>query len=284
MLYKEYSPIEYLSHHVESFWEIINNIGPSESENFIIPPEMNFEIILVSQPIFLKFIKSYEWYKLNKGIYFIGLITQSLVYNIQFGNKIFGIRLKPFALSNIIKVPLCNLINRIINIQNIFDINKEDFSLIRKINRNTEDNKIDLTTKFISRMIEINHNIDQTLRAQLNYIKNHRGDIKVSRICDNFNVSKVTLRHNFLSNIGLTAKDVSKIWRFNHFLTLVKKNPLYNLTQLSLEAGYYDQSHFIKEFHFFVGISPKKFLKYNYHIDISQERIDRRFNSYYAPS
>lgn len=284
MLYKEYSPDEYLSHHVESFWEIVNNVGLTESESFIIPPEMNFEIIIVNQPILLKFIKSNEWYKLNKGIYFIGLITQGLIYNIRFGNKIFGIRLKPFSLSNVIKFPLCRLNNRIISIQNIFDINKEDFSIIGMTTSSKESNKINLVTNFISRLIETNHNIDQTLRAQLNYIKNQRGNIKISSICEDFYVSKVTLRHNFLNNVGLTAKEVSRIWRFNHFLTLINKNPLSNLTQLSLEAGYYDQSHFIREFHSFVGISPGKFFKNNYYIDISQERIDRRFNSYYAPS
>ena len=284
MLYKEYIPEDYLSHHVESFWEIVNNTGPAESESFFIPPEMNYEIIIVSQPILLRFIKSNEWFKLNKGIYFIGLITQSLIFNIRLGSKISGIRLKPFSLSNILKVPLCQLNNRIISIQNIFNINNKDFLITEMAKSSIEDNKIEITANFVSKLIGINQNIDQTLRAQLNYIKNNRGNIKISRICEDFNVSKVTLRHNFLNKIGLTAKQVSKIWRFNNFLTLINKNPLSNLTQLSLEAGYFDQSHFIKEFHFFVGIAPKKFFKYNYYLDISQERIDRRFNSYYAPS
>ena len=284
MLYKEYIPEDYLSHHVESFWEIINNAGPAESGSLFIPPEMNYEIIIVNEPILLRFIKSNECYQLNKGIYFIGLITQSMIFNIRSGSKIFGIRLKPFSLSNILKIPLCKLNNRIISIQNIFKIDKEDFSITGIAKSSVEDNKIKITTSFISKLIGINQNIDQTLRAQLNYIKNHRGNSKISRICEDFNVSKVTLRHNFLNKVGLTAKEVSKIWRFNNFLTLINKNPLSNLTQLSLEAGYFDQSHFIKEFQSFIGIAPKKFFKYNYYIDISQERIDRRFNSYYAPS
>jgi AraC-like DNA-binding protein len=32
------------------------------------------------------------------------------------------------------------------------------------------------------------------------------------------------------------------------------------LTHIGLEAGYYDQSHFIKDFKEFSGTSPKKFL------------------------
>ena len=95
MLYKEYCPIDYLSHHVESFWEIENNSVLIESESFIMPPEMNYDIIVVREPISIKFIKGEEWYKLNAGIYFIGLLTQSLIYNIRFGNKIFSITLHP---------------------------------------------------------------------------------------------------------------------------------------------------------------------------------------------
>lgn len=156
-------------------------------------------------------------------------------------------------------------------------------SIISILDSKIETRKIDLATNFISRIIGANYTIDQTLRSQLNYIKNHKGNLKVSSIWEKFNVSKVTLRNRFLENIGLTAKEISKIYRFNNFLTLIYKNPLSSLTQLSLEAGYYDQSHFIKEFRSFIGISPNLFLRKNYNLNISQERIERRFSSYYAP-
>jgi AraC-like DNA-binding protein len=57
----------------------------------------------------------------------------------------------------------------------------------------------------------------------------------------------------------MSPKQFSKISRLQAALKLIGQGAFNNLTDLALEAGYYDQAHFIKDFREFTGVSPKQF-------------------------
>lgn len=71
----------------------------------------------------------------------------------------------------------------------------------------------------------------------------------------------ITARHMqqlFLQTTGLTPKLYSQINRFQHSLRLVTaKNT--SLTSIAYECGYSDQSHFIREFKTFTGVTPSAY-------------------------
>ena len=137
---------------------------------------------------------------------------------------------------------------------------------------------------FVYQLLGKAFQIDQTFRAQLNYILDRKGLIKVNHLLSSFSISKVTLRNHFLDKMGLAPKKVSRIWRINYFLQLKKMKPQENLTQLCLEAGFYDQAHFIKEFRHFYGTNPKQFFRQESKLlKISQGIISRRFTNQYDP-
>ena len=126
--------------------------------------------------------------------------------------------------------------------------------------------------------------IDQQFRDQINFILDRKGVLKVQELFAEFQVSKVTLHKHFLRKMGLSPKQVSRIWRLNYFLQLQRNTQNRKLTELALEAGYYDQAHFIREFHRFFPYSPNRILQSNSQLlQISQGIIDRRFSNLYDP-
>ena len=151
------------------------------------------------------------------------------------------------------------------------------------IHENSFDQRVSKAIILMFEMIEKNHEIDQDLRNQLNYILDNKGKVNISSIHKNFNINKFTLRNHFIERVGLTAKEIAKIWRFNNFLSLLNQSDPQNLTGLTLEAGYYDQSHGIKDFRSYLYHSPKNYLNNDLYINISKERISRRFAGYYDP-
>jgi AraC-like DNA-binding protein len=60
----------------------------------------------------------------------------------------------------------------------------------------------------------------------------------------------------FTRYIGLTPKLFARIERFQCALALVQSNEDREWSALALDAGYYDQSHMIREFVAFTGFSP----------------------------
>src|SRR5262245_30606166 len=77
----------------------------------------------------------------------------------------------------------------------------------------------------------------------------------------------------FKAEVGITPKLFSRIQRFQQTRTFIQQNPSPNWASLALDLGYFDQSHFIREFLEFSGLSPtdylnrhKRFIKHDIHV------------------
>lgn len=59
----------------------------------------------------------------------------------------------------------------------------------------------------------------------------------------------------------MTPKLFSRIRRFQRTRTFIQQNPWPNWAALAVDLGYFDQSHLIREFLEFAGVSPTDYLK-----------------------
>ena len=53
-----------------------------------------------------------------------------------------------------------------------------------------------------------------------------------------------------------------KIIRFQNTLDEMTSNSSDGFNSLAMQGGYYDQSHMVKEFKSFVGLTPENYIKY----------------------
>jgi AraC-like DNA-binding protein len=83
----------------------------------------------------------------------------------------------------------------------------------------------------------------------------------------------------FKGEVGMTPKLFSRIQRFQQARTLIQQNPSPNWSALALDLGYFDQSHLIREFLEFSGLSPTDYL------DLHKSLIERdmRIKSNHLP-
>jgi AraC-like DNA-binding protein len=77
----------------------------------------------------------------------------------------------------------------------------------------------------------------------------------ISNVASRYGISSRYLQKLFLQYTGLTPKLYNKINRFQRSLRLVSQNDL-SLTSIAYDCGYFDQSHFIREFKSFTGYTP----------------------------
>ena len=102
--------------------------------------------------------------------------------------------------------------------------------------------------------------------------KNHAGPT-VREAAKYIGLSQRRFIQIFKDEVGLTPKLFSRIQRFQQTRTFIEQNPFPDWTTLALDFGYFDQSHFIREFFEFSGLSPtdymnhrKRFLQNNTHV------------------
>ncbi|MFT4535263.1 MAG: methylphosphotriester-DNA--protein-cysteine methyltransferase [Saprospiraceae bacterium] len=286
MQYSEMLPDDVYTRHVESYWHVASCKGTEASPLELLLPTCTFNIIVTDQPCYVKLTSESKWVSLRPGALFFGQRNCSVQIKSKRHLNLCGIRFKPFAFANIITTPVFQLNDSFIPLDKIFPINSVTCSLIQKlIETNELDNKTRLLDELMSDLFkQSSFSIDEQLRAQLNYILDRKGLVKVKDIFEEFNISKVTLHKNFINKVGLTPKKVSQIWRMNHLLQMKEEFPEENLTSLCLNAGFYDQAHFIKDFKLLFGLAPRKYFNQNIQLlKVAHMNISRRFTNQYDP-
>jgi len=91
------------------------------------------------------------------------------------------------------------------------------------------------------------------------YIVDNHGQVRVDDLAFDAGMSARQLRRLFMEQLGLSPKHFCRVIRFRHSLVRMRGRSRGDLTQVALEAGYYDQAHFINEFREFSGYSPGEF-------------------------
>ena len=79
----------------------------------------------------------------------------------------------------------------------------------------------------------------------------------VQSLADQLGVTSATLRNDFRVHVGVSPKSLIRMARIYRVLRDGGVNK--NLTDLSLEMGYFDQAHFINEFKKVLGVTPSKY-------------------------
>jgi AraC-like DNA-binding protein len=81
----------------------------------------------------------------------------------------------------------------------------------------------------------------------------------VSEIVDQIGLSSRRFIQIFKEEVGMTPKLFHRISRFQEVLSRMANNTAMEWTEIALECGYYDQSHFIKDFQAFSGLNPSEY-------------------------
>lgn len=90
-------------------------------------------------------------------------------------------------------------------------------------------------------------------------IDHANGLLPVNQLTDGLYITERSLERRFEQVMGIGPKQFSRIVRLQHCLKLHRQRPTLSLTELAYSAGYYDQSHFIREFGQLAGITPKQY-------------------------
>ena len=89
------------------------------------------------------------------------------------------------------------------------------------------------------------------------------GNVNISKLLEDAFMSRRKFERHFLRRVGLSPKYYARIRRYGYLCSLIAGRRSVSWDQLLYQAGYYDQSHFIKDFKEFSGLSPSHYLLTN---------------------
>ncbi len=87
-----------------------------------------------------------------------------------------------------------------------------------------------------------------------------RGDTSVASLAEGLGQSPRQLIADFREHVGLPPKTMGRILRFDRAMSALRRGATADFALIAAEAGYYDQSHFNREFRAFTGMTPTEYV------------------------
>lgn len=154
------------------------------------------------------------------------------------------------------KIPPHELFGQSISTENVFlSIELVEISE-RLAEAETNRDRIEIMEAFLLRKL-IHRKPDHLVDHAIHIIKKQSGAIRIKELATSLHISQDPFEKRFRALIGSTPKQYASIVRLRNLIRKYPSNA--SLTEASYEAGYFDQSHFIKDFRLFTGHTPKDF-------------------------
>lgn len=190
-----------------------------------------------------------------------GQNNKTRVFNIDSSFGIFGVYFYPHAVSLLFNIPTIDLTNQIADLNEL--LGQSGKELEEKIMLAKNHNiRIRILENFFMQKLSVNYKAQLPVFGAIKTIIQNKGLVKVNKIVGNYFLSERQFERQFCKFAGLSPKLFSRIVRFHSAMDQYGNNSK-SLTKIALDCGYYDQSHFIRDFKEFSGLNPKDFFSGN---------------------
>ena len=189
---------------------------------------------------------------LPKAVSF-GITRRFLHFTFSDSVTLFVVIFNPGFASSITDKPLNEFFERFIPMNEFFN-SKTNMNIIQQLRKQqSHSDMISVIEKFLISKI-VSKDSDTIIYDSISKIKKEKGLISIKDMVCELPISRDTFEKRFRHQVGTTPKKYASIVRFRNLFEKSFANE--NLTNIALSAGYYDQSHFIKDFKASTGKLP----------------------------
>jgi len=196
--------------------------------------------------------------KTNKEMCFLdGTNTKTRLIGLSGHISAIGIRFKPSAAHAFLPVSLKDLKNETISLSDAGLKKLSNLHHVLAAYTSLKD-KIQALDKAMFNCFDINNKPTAVDLHALRIIKDNRGLLPVGKVVQQLGISQRKLERLFISQAGMTPAEYSKTIRIKHARDSLKQLTM-SYQDIQFNLGYFDQSHFIKQFRSVVGITPGQY-------------------------
>lgn len=255
-----YLPHPALRPYIDYYWVVNTQSGQLSMDRPVtVAPITMHNLIFIQgdQPIRVQGLIS----KPVPRISLIGLVTENEQYVLTGNVRFISVRFKALGLYRFFHLAPSEFVNENVD----FELyGKEVYDLYQRvINCPNQKRTIGLLDHFFRTQLTRYEDKEDRIRQikhALHLINTTHGATQIKDIQKELKLSERGFRKSFVHTVGISPKLFTKITRFNSvFSYLLSHSGKVNIFELIVKLGYYDQSHFLKEFKQFTGSNFGKF-------------------------
>ncbi len=242
--YNEYTPQASLQSYLDCYWSYVTDTATILSHKKKIIPDGCIDVIFDLN------------YPTTLNSFVVGAMTKPIVNT---GTNFVGVRFKPGMAYPFIKIPVYKLTDLFVDYSEFVGQEANHLSS-QLVDLNSTEHQIALLNNIFTKKLSALNVVETQMSRALNLIQNTGGGISVKQISCEVGWSRQHFTRKCLSYTGLTPKFLNQVIRIKKVIKHYKTEKFYSWSQLSVDGGYYDQSHMIKEFKKITGLTPIEFL------------------------
>jgi AraC-like DNA-binding protein len=252
MPYTELPPSPRLAPFVRCVWTFeAESSGPAPER---IVPDGRTELIVHYRAPFA------EGGTLQPRVVFAGQLTRPLWLHASGPAGVVGVRFHPAGARRFLGVPLGAFNDQRVAIDTLWDGSAEPLVNAVVAARDVA-GRAAAAEAFVASRIERQPPADDAVVARCaDSIERQGGKVSIEELTATAGVGRRQLERRFRDVVGVGPALLASIMRFRSVFDLIEHDSARPWTEAALAAGYFDQSHFIREFRRFVGCTPTEFL------------------------
>lgn len=243
VVYKEFMPASDLNPFIYCYWELKTNRILDQSFTYRVVADgcidIFFDMTNLPESFVMGFSKTYTEFPIGRSF--------------RYG----GIRFLPTMFTQLYGVPASSLTNRCRELSEVLPAVAAFITDSLSGLNDFEEVALALDQHILQQVAVAAFDPDQRLYNAIRQVLVESGAVNVESEFDT-GLSTRQLRRLSEYYIGVSMKTFAKVIRFQSLLNAKPSTESLRRSKLFIDAGYYDQAHFIKEFRNFYGLTPSR--------------------------
>lgn len=259
MIYELKPPSPALEPFVDCFWLLSAPKPDTDAAAEIVLPDGMTELIVHFGDDFFKHDSSINQFVRQARVLMSGQLTERILLKPSGAIGVVSVRFKSAGAARFFNIAYDNYVNQVFD---FYGVESEVAHMIHsKVGAaTTVDARFKVLEDLLTDRLSVESGEDIFVRQACSYLVQSEGQYSMTDLAKLIGFSERQLERKFKRQVGLSPKRLARILRFQRFLQMAQNSKTLTLTDAALACGYYDQSHFIKDFTAFSGVSPLNYL------------------------
>jgi AraC-like DNA-binding protein len=274
MLFRSYKPSPPLCEFVEDFWLYQDYAGEHARERILPSGTLEMVFNLNEDELRIYGPRQQDECRRYSGTVISGPYAGSFMSDATEETSIMGVHFRPGGAFPVLGIPAGELTNTHLDLSAVWG--QAAAELREQLSRLAQPSERfqRLERNILERLygISIRHN---AVRRAVDILVRTHGQAKTRDIAKAVDLSQARLIKVFTGEVGLRPKLFGRVQRFQHAIVLARNAPIIDWAQIATDCGYFDQSHLIRDFVEFSGVSPADYRQRQTKLDRASVHVKR---------
>ena len=171
-----------------------------------------------------------------------------------------AVRFFPWGAHHFFKKPVNEFVDNYVLATELWPEQERELAAIVSVGLSMQ-SRIELLAKFLSDRLDQHCSEDQQVDTAIRRLRQMRGQLSIDTLCLELDVNERKLQRQFAAAVGTSPKTFARVSRFLDICHRLGEFREKTMAELAHYCGYYDQSHFNREFRQFSGFTPLEFFQ-----------------------